>query len=50
MIVVVLFVVWAARQAVLDRAIQRCYAKGGYPDVDSYVFGTVWKVKCKKVG
>lgn len=47
-VIIVLFVVWAASQFVLDRAVQRCYGEGGYPDVESWVFGTVWKVTCKK--
>ncbi len=43
---ILLFVIWAYSQYQLQRAIDSCRSSGGLSRVDSYVFGTVWKVEC----
>lgn len=47
-ILVVLFIVWAYNQYELNRAIASCENQGGVASVESYFFGTVWKVTCYK--
>lgn len=45
---VLLFAVWAYSQYAMNKAINKCENQGGLAKVDSYVFGTVWKVNCYK--
>lgn len=47
-VVGILFVVraWSAWQ--LNDAIDRCYASGGSPEVESHFWGSFWELRCVK--
>jgi len=43
---VLLFVIWAYSQYAMKDAVKSCEKEGGVATVESYVFGTIWKVSC----
>ncbi|PLR75317.1 hypothetical protein CU633_21785 [Bacillus sp. V3-13] len=43
---VLLFVVWAYSQYAMQKAVSSCSKSGGLAKVDSYFWGTTYKVSC----
>lgn len=43
---VLLFVAYCYSQYAMNQAVKKCEKKGGLAEVQSWVFGAVWKVKC----
>jgi hypothetical protein len=41
-----LFIAYCYSQYSLNRTVNKCEDQGGVAEVNNYVFGLIWKVKC----